>query len=56
MVLEALKIGYRLLDSACDYGNESEVGEGIKMALSEGVVSRKDLWVTSKLWNTYHRK
>lgn len=29
---------------------------GIKKALSEGLVERKDLWITSKLWNTYHRK
>lgn len=56
MVFEAVKAGYRLLDSACDYGNEKEVGQGIKKALDAGVVSREQLWVTSKLWNTYHRK
>lgn len=44
------------MDSACDYGNEVEVGLGIKKALSEGIIERKDLWITSKLWNTYHRK
>lgn len=56
VVFEAVKAGYRLLDSACDYGNEKEVGLGIKKALDAGVVSREQLWVTSKLWNTYHRK
>jgi D-xylose reductase len=56
VVFEALKAGYRCLDSACDYGNEKEVGLGIKKALDAGVVKREDIWVTSKLWNTYHRK
>ena len=52
----ALKLGYRHLDSACDYGNEVEAGEGIKRALDQGVCRRDELWVTSKLWNTYHAK
>ena len=52
----ALKNGYKLIDEAADYGNEKECGEGIKKAIDEGIVTRKDLWVTSKLWNTYHRK
>lgn len=56
IVYEAIKAGYRHLDSACDYGNEKEVGEGIKRAINEGLCSREDLWVTSKLWNTYHAK
>lgn len=54
LVLEAVRVGYRHLDSACDYGNEVEVGAGIKAALSKGLCRREDLWVTSKLWNTYH--
>ena len=52
---QAIQIGYRHLDCACDYGNESEVGQGIKKALSDGLCKREDLWVTSKLWNTYHK-
>jgi D-xylose reductase len=56
VVYDAIKVGYRCLDSACDYGNEKEVGRGIKKALDEGAVKREQLWVTSKLWNTYHRK
>ncbi len=54
-VQDAISIGYRNIDSACDYGNEVEAGEGIKAAISAGHCSREDLWVTSKLWNTYHR-
>ena len=53
-VYQAIKLGYRHLDSASDYGNEVQVGEGIKRALDDGLCSREDLWVTSKLWNTYH--
>jgi D-xylose reductase len=55
-VYNAIVAGYRHLDSACDYGNEVQVGEGIKRAIAEGVCSRDDLWITSKLWNTYHSK
>ena len=56
VVQDALKAGYRCLDSACDYGNEKEVGEGIAQAIADGVVKREDIFITSKLWNTYHRK
>ena len=54
-VQEAISIGYRHIDSASDYGNEVEAGNGIKAAISAGHCSREDLWVTSKLWNTFHR-
>ena len=46
----------RMLDCACDYGNEIEVGIGIKRAIDEGIVKREELFITSKLWNTYHEK
>lgn len=55
LVSDAVEAGYRHLDSAADYGNEKEVGDGIAMALSKGLCSRDQLWITSKLWNTYHR-
>ena len=54
VVYEAVKSGYRHFDSACDYGNETQVGEGLQKAMSEGLCSREDLWITGKLWNTYH--
>jgi len=54
IVAEAIAVGYRHLDSACDYGNEVEAGEGIRRAIAAGHCRRDDLWVTSKLWNTYH--
>ena len=54
VVRQAVAAGYRHLDCACDYGNEPQVGAGIRAAIAEGLCRRQDLWVTSKLWNTYH--
>lgn len=54
-VFKAIEVGYRHLDSAADYGNETQAGEGIKRALADGVCTRDELWITSKLWNTFHR-
>lgn len=56
IIYNAFKTGYRLLDGAGIYGNEKEVGQGIKKALDEGVVKREEIFITSKLWNTYHAK
>ena len=39
-----------------DYGNEKECGAGLRRALEDGIVQRSDVWVVSKLWNTFHRK
>lgn len=49
-VIDAIKTGYRLIDTAASYGNEREVGAGIKAAIDQGLVSREDLFITSKLW------
>ncbi|NBP87508.1 MAG: aldo/keto reductase [Planctomycetia bacterium] len=54
LIEKAVGCGYRHLDSACDYGNEAEAGLGIERALAAGLCRRDELWVTSKLWNTYH--
>lgn len=53
-VRSAVEIGYRHLDAACDYGNEVEAGQGIQKSIDDGLVTREQLWVTSKLWNTFH--
>lgn len=53
-IYNAIKIGYRLFDAAQDYGNCKEIGQGINRALDEGLVARDELFVTSKLWNSYH--
>lgn len=55
LVDEAVQVGYRHFDCACDYGNESEIGVGLQQVLQQSKVAREDLWITSKLWNTYHR-
>ena len=47
-VSDAIANGYRHLDTAAVYGNEEAVGKGIK----DSGIDRKDLFVTSKLWNT----
>lgn len=53
-VVDAVRAGYLHFDSAADYANEEETGEGIAQAIADGLVTRDDLWVTSKLWNTFH--
>lgn len=50
-VQHALKVGYSHLDCAHVYGNEEEVGQGIK----DSGRKREDLFVTSKLWNNAHK-
>lgn len=54
LIPDAVGVGYRHFDCACDYGNEPAVGAGIANAISSGQCAREDLWITSKLWNTYH--
>jgi len=49
-VEHAIKSGYRHIDCAACYGNEVEVGAGIKA----GGVARSELFITSKLWNNKH--
>ncbi len=55
-VAEAIQAGYRHIDCAPIYGNEKEVGAGIREVINKGIVKREKLWVTSKLWNTHHRE
>ena len=53
MIYEAIKTaGVRLLDCATMYKNEELVGEAIQRAISEGVVTREDLFVVTKLMAT----
>ncbi len=51
-VRTAIKSGYRSIDTAAIYQNEEGVGQGIKQGLEAAGISRKDLFVTSKVWNT----
>lgn len=50
MVAEALRIGYRHIDTAWIYKNEAAVGDGIRDAIAAGHVKREDIWLTTKIW------
>ena len=53
----AIKNGYRLIDTAQYYGDEVGVGKGVRKAISEGIVKREDIFVTSKIYaSTDHNK
>lgn len=41
---------------AADYGNESGVGDGLKAAIDCKLVKREELFITSKLWNSFHAR
>ncbi len=49
-VLQALKLGYRLIDTASMYGNEEDIGE----ALKQSRLPREEVFITTKLWNSDH--
>ena len=48
-VAEALRVGYRHIDTATAYGNEAGVGR----AIAESGISREEIFLTSKLWNPH---
>ncbi|XP_055598181.1 1,5-anhydro-D-fructose reductase-like [Uranotaenia lowii] len=53
-VKTAIDEGFRHFDTACLYGNEKEVGQAVRDKIAEGVITREDVFVTSKLWNSHH--
>ena len=52
---DALEAGFRHFDCAERYRNEREVGEALQAGLGGGEITREDIFVTTKLWNTNHR-
>mgnify|MGYP003155993998 FL=1 len=48
----AIKNGYRSIDGAAVYENEEAMGEGIRQGIKETGISREDLFITSKVWNS----
>jgi alcohol dehydrogenase (NADP+) len=52
---DALEAGFRHFDCAERYGNEREVGEALQAGLAAGRLTREDIFVTTKLWNTNHQ-
>ncbi|XP_063909471.1 aldo-keto reductase family 1 member A1-A-like [Zophobas morio] len=55
-VKHAIDIGYRHFDCAMLYGNEKEIGEGIREKIADGTVKREELFIVTKLWNTFHER
>jgi len=49
-------MGYRHIDCASVYGNEKEIGVVLKEVIAEGIVTREELWITSKVWNDKHKQ
>lgn len=49
-VLTAIRAGYRLIDTAASYTNEDAVGEAVRQAIDEGICTREELFITSKMW------
>ncbi|MFS0635535.1 aldo/keto reductase [Mesobacillus foraminis] len=51
-VRTAIKNGYRLIDTAAVYQNEEGVGKGIREGMKQAGITREDLFITSKVWNS----
>ena len=50
VVYDAIKTGYRLLDTAAAYMNEEALGKAVKRAITDGIVTREELFITTKVW------
>ncbi|MDO4422471.1 MAG: aldo/keto reductase [Eubacteriales bacterium] len=55
-VYAALKLGYRMIDTANAYMNEEAVGKALKKAINEGIVTREEVFVSTKIWATLYEK
>ena len=53
-VYGAIRYGYRLFDCAAVYHNEDQIGNVFEKAFREGIVTREELHITSKVWNDMH--
>ena len=50
VVYDAIRTGYRLLDTAAAYMNEEALGRAVKRAIGDGLVTREELFITTKVW------
>lgn len=50
VVYNAIKTGYRLLDTAAAYFNETAVGKAVARAIADGIVTRDEMFITTKVW------
>lgn len=53
-VYGAINYGYRLIDCAAVYQNEEQIGKVLRRVFDDGIISREELFVTSKVWNDMH--
>ena len=55
-VKSAIEIGYRHIDTALFYRNEKKIGKAIRDMIRNGIVKREELFVVTKIWNTFHSR
>ncbi|XP_054153390.1 1,5-anhydro-D-fructose reductase-like [Oppia nitens] len=54
MIKNAVNSGYRHIDTAFIYNNEYEIGIALSELIDKKTINREDIFITTKIWNTYH--
>ncbi len=55
VIESAISAGFRHIDCAWIYGNEKGIGKGLANQLEEGQIKRSYIFITSKLWCSFHK-
>ncbi|KAI5635091.1 aldo/keto reductase family domain-containing protein [Phthorimaea operculella] len=56
VIAKSVDLGWRHFDTASIYNTEKWIGEGLRRKIDNGTVKREELFITTKLWNTQHRR
>lgn len=56
IVSDAIDAGYRHIDTAYVYQNEALIGKALKKVFDSNKINRKDIFITSKVWHTFHKR
>ena len=56
IVEEAIEVGYRHIDTAYHYQNERFIGQKLNELFDTNVIKREDIFITTKVWNTFHKR
>ncbi|CAG2175482.1 unnamed protein product, partial [Oppiella nova] len=56
VIEDAIDVGYRHIDTAYEYNNENLIGKSIRKLMDRQKIERNSIFVTSKVWNTFHRR